>query len=254
MPKGLCQPHPHPCGECGKTFIRKAPAAKYCAVCKACRYEASRAAISKRSEERRRQDEGHRARRRAASARYRAEDPERFAAQQAAYRSDPNNAAKAAAKTRRWRAENPEKALASKAKYQEENKERLAAKRKSPEAKARRREYEKRYFTTPRRILDRNMSAIIRAKLAGRKAGRSWEQLVGYTLDQLIAHLERQFLPGMTWANRRLWHVDHIIPQSSFRYEGPEDAEFRACWALTNLRPIWAQDNLKKHGHRTLLL
>lgn len=34
---------------------------------------------------------------------------------------------------------------------------------------------------------------------------------------QLQCHLEKQFLDGMTWNNYgRMWHIDHIIPCSSF--------------------------------------
>src|SRR3546814_3330220 len=44
------------------------------------------------------------------------------------------------------------------------------------------------------------------------KNGRSWEILVGYTVADLMAHLERQFLPGMSWDNRGEWHIDHIRP------------------------------------------
>lgn len=36
----------------------------------------------------------------------------------------------------------------------------------------------------------------------GGKGGRNWENLVGYTVDQLVAHIERQFQRGMTWENR----------------------------------------------------
>lgn len=86
------------------------------------------------------------------------------------------------------------------------------------------------------------------------KAGRSWREFVPYTLDDLMAHLERQFLPGMTWANRGEWHIDHIRPLCSFKFTTPDDAEFRAAWALSNLRPLWALDNIRKNGRRDLLL
>jgi hypothetical protein len=69
-----------------------------------------------------------------------------------------------------------------------------------------------------------------------------------------MVHLERQFLSGMTWANRGQWHIDHIQPRSSFKFVGPDDPEFKACWALSNLRPLWKADNLKKNARRTLLL
>lgn len=98
------------------------------------------------------------------------------------------------------------------------------------------------------------MKAQVGRCLRGLKAGRSWQALVGYTLEDLMAHLERQFAAGMCWANIGQWHVDHIVPKSAFVYEQAEDAAFREAWALTNLRPLWAKDNLSKGPKRLLLL
>lgn len=90
----------------------------------------------------------------------------------------------------------------------------------------------------------------------GRKSGKRgrWFELVGYTAEELKDHLERQFLPGMTWGNRGEWHIDHIIPIASFNYDGPGHPDFKACWALTNLRPIWAADNIRKKDKILYLL
>ena len=90
--------------------------------------------------------------------------------------------------------------------------------------------------------------------MRGGKGGLSWQELVPYTLADLTVHLERQFLPGMTWANIGTWHVDHIVPLKAFSFSTADDPEFRAAWALTNLRPLWAADNLKKQAARTHLL
>lgn len=79
------------------------------------------------------------------------------------------------------------------------------------------------------------------------KAGRPWESLVGYTAEDLRTHLESLFLPGMTWENRKLWHVDHVVPLFLWDYDGPEHPEFRAAWSLANLRPVWAKENLVKN-------
>lgn len=112
----------------------------------------------------------------------------------------------------------------------------------------------KRQKETPAQKLKKRMGCTIQIALKGRKAGRSWEGLVGYSADDLHSHLERQFLPGMTWDNMGSWHIDHIVPQASFRFDDPLDSEFRAAWALTNLRPLWARDNLSKGARRTVLL
>lgn len=82
-----------------------------------------------------------------------------------------------------------------------------------------------------------------------------WQQILGYTKEELFRHLERQFRPGMTWENYgTYWHIDHIIPASSFKYESVDDPEFHACWALTNLQPLEKIKNIQKSNRRTHLL
>lgn len=100
-----------------------------------------------------------------------------------------------------------------------------------------------------RKSLDRRaLAAPVRSV-----TGSFWDS-VGYTSAQLAAHIEKQFLPGMTWDNRREWHVDHILPIRSFTYDSFQCPDFKACWALANLRPIWALDNLKKGCSEIFLL
>ena len=70
--------------------------------------------------------------------------------------------------------------------------------------------------------------------------------LLGYTIEDLMVHLEKQFVEGMTWDNYGEWHVDHIIPMSSFSFESTEDIGFKECWKLENLQPLWGPDNLSK--------
>jgi len=98
------------------------------------------------------------------------------------------------------------------------------------------------------------VAAYIYLCLKEKKAGRKWETLVGYTLSQLMRHIERQFTQGMSWDNYGEWQVDHIIAASSFKYATAEDSEFKACWALTNLRPLWAPDNIRKGDKRIFLI
>jgi len=41
-------------------------------------------------------------------------------------------------------------------------------------------------------------------------------------------------------------HIDHIKPVASFNYTTTECVDFKKCWALKNLQPLWATDNLSK--------
>jgi hypothetical protein len=120
--------------------------------------------------------------------------------------------------------------------------------------KRRQREARERRKADPAFTINERMSAGVRYSLAAGKQGSSWEALVGYTKDALVAHLEKQFLPGMSWDRREEFHIDHIIPLASFRFETADDPEFRAAWALSNLRPLWAIDNITKNDRRTHLL
>lgn len=80
----------------------------------------------------------------------------------------------------------------------------------------------------------------------GTKGGRSWQSLVGYSIRELMTHMEERFVPGMSWANLGEWHIDHVRPRASFEFAAPDEPQFRECWALSNLQPLWAKDNLRK--------
>jgi len=80
---------------------------------------------------------------------------------------------------------------------------------------------------------------------------RSTFVLLCYNIEELMIHLEKQFTEGITWDNYGKWHVDHKIPMASFNFETTEDREFKLCWCLDNLQPLWGPDNLSK-GSRYL--
>ena len=77
-------------------------------------------------------------------------------------------------------------------------------------------------------------------------------QTLGYTADDLIRHLEKQFTKGMDWGNYGEWHIDHIVPVSEHIRNGETDPAVINC--LTNLRPMWASENIRKRDSRTHLL
>ena len=102
--------------------------------------------------------------------------------------------------------------------------------------------------------LHMRVSSSIRRMLRGGKNGLSTEPLLGFSIEQFRQHIERQFLPGMSWKNMARWHIDHIQPVASFSFETPDCEGFKACWALTNLRPLWATANQSKGAQRTHLI
>ena len=140
---------------------------------------------------------------------------------------------------RRYRAANPEKCRESRNRWQAANPEKRKALLRRSNANK---------MSTVGGRLRSQMSVAIWLSLKYRKQGRKWESLVGYNLNQLKRHLEKQFLPGMSWKNRNEWHIDHRTPISAFNYEKSTDLDFKRCWELKNLRPLWKRENLVKHA------
>lgn len=70
--------------------------------------------------------------------------------------------------------------------------------------------------------------------------------MLGCSKQELVEHLESQFQDGMSWENYGLhgWHIDHIIPVSSFDISEPN--QLKKCFHFSNLQPLWAIDNLRK--------
>lgn len=109
--------------------------------------------------------------------------------------------------------------------------------------------YQKIYQSRPQIRLYIAMGRSICRALKGHKKGQHWEDIVGYNMEDLKLHLEKQFTRGMTWQNYGVyWHVDHRIPQSWFKYEKPEDPDFKKCWALDNLQPKKSSENYSKNN------
>jgi len=68
---------------------------------------------------------------------------------------------------------------------------------------------------------------------------KSTKQLLGCNILELKSYLESKFLPTMTWENYgRCWHIDHIVPCSSFDLTQKEEQE--RCYNYTNLQPLFA--------------
>ena len=96
--------------------------------------------------------------------------------------------------------------------------------------------------------LRRNFAQRLRCALNRQDAQKTSNTfaLIGCSIEFLMAHLEGQFQPGMTWENWSVlgWHVDHIRPCASFDLSDPKQQ--KECFHYTNLQPLWAEDNLAK--------
>jgi hypothetical protein len=96
------------------------------------------------------------------------------------------------------------------------------------------------------RLLQR-IRGRISAALNGRVKDSSALKLIGCTLPELKAHLEKQFKADMSWSNYGKWHVDHIRPCASFDFNDP--VSISQCLHYTNLQPMWKMDNIKKNSN-----
>ena len=168
------------------------------------------------------------------------------------------NREKIKTRMKRWRAESQEKIKNYNKEYRTNHREQI---------REQRREYMRKY-SKKRCVVDlvfrlnKTIRSAVGDSLRGNKKGARWEKICGYTLEKLRKHLERQFIDDMSWSNygRDGWVIDHKIPISVFNFTKPNHEDFKKCWALSNLQPMWAKENiiksdkLDKHFQPSLLI
>ena len=127
--------------------------------------------------------------------------------------------------------ENRDRSIQYATKYKKDNPDKISEYRKRPHVKIR-----------------ENQSKRIKRLLedAGLKKSDRTVKYLGCTGRELVAHLESQFSPGMSWDNYGLkgWHIDHIRPCASFDFT--DEKQLHDCFHYTNLQPLWAEDNMTK--------
>jgi hypothetical protein len=167
-----------------------------------------------------------------------------------------------------YRENNREIIRAKDKEYYSNNKEkRIANTRNSPNKNLNKRNYQKRKRKDPKFKLHQSVSFAVNKALKrnGFIKGGSIIKYLPYTIQELKEHLEKLFESWMTWQNWGMynkntwndndpstwtWNIDHIIPQINFYYISMEDDEFKKCWALNNLRPYSAKQNIIDQARR----
>lgn len=93
------------------------------------------------------------------------------------------------------------------------------------------------------RLAELTRSRLVKVLRAGgyRKTSKTTAML-GCSWEELRAHLEKQFWPGMSWANLGDWQLDHKIPLASAKTE----PELLNLCHYNNIQPLWADDNCIK--------
>ena len=96
-------------------------------------------------------------------------------------------------------------------------------------------------------VADRGRSVL---RLAIRRGiSPTAEKLLGCTVGEFRARLERQWEVGMTWENfgGNGWTVGHIKAVALFKEILLTEEGKRACFHHLNLRPEWATKNKRQH-------
>lgn len=126
---------------------------------------------------------------------------------------------------KKWREENPDKVKSRKRRYYIQNRKK------------------------PKFVIESAITGAIRKRIAYNRSMGRLQEILGYTTEELMVHLEAKFSPKMNWKNYgTYWHIDHKRPKSWFSYQSTEDKEFRDCWALSNLQPLEASINTSKQN------
>ena len=84
-----------------------------------------------------------------------------------------------------------------------------------------------------------------------------WKELIGCTTKELTKQFEEQFKDApvhpvhgkMGWHNKQHWDIDHIFPSS--RCCALTYSQLVIVWNHKNLRPMWREDNSRKHNTLT---
>lgn len=138
-------------------------------------------------------------------------------------------------------------------KYYVDNKERVVAgitqyRKNSLKYKAHRRE---KYRTDLKYNLNSKIRRTMNACLRGNKSGWRWEDLVGYTVVDLIERLRETIPKGCNWNDflQGKLQIDYAIPINAFNFTEPRHFDFQRCWSLENLRLLSARENNIKNNN-----
>jgi hypothetical protein len=169
-----------------------------------------------------------------------------------------SNAKQIGLKRQRKRQENQEEYLLRDKQYRDENRERIRQYNKqylkSEKAKSWRKTYRtKKIQTDIKFAINGRIRTSLRNTLANLsiyKKGSHWENILGYTSQQLIEHLETTLPEGITLnmalKQKKSFHIDHIIPISAYTITSIDDLELKKCWNYRNLRMLEASENINK--------
>jgi len=98
-----------------------------------------------------------------------------------------------------------------------------------------------------RDTISRRINSSVKSRnIFSKKTSSIWK-ILNYSPEDLVRHLESLFIDDMTWDNYgTVWVIDHIIPDSWFKYFSYNDPIILQSWDIRNLRPCFVEENLRK--------
>jgi hypothetical protein len=163
-------------------------------------------------------------------------------------------------KKKEYRENNREHLFLKKKEYRENNRENLRLKnkeyKKSNKEKLRKQRLQPEYKF--RRTISHSIGKCIK-NAGGNKNNESHIKYMSWTYKEFVKYIESKFESWMNWNNHGVydpktwndsdpktwkWNLDHIIPQSKLPYDSMDHPNFQKCWALENLRPYSAKQNV----------
>lgn len=111
--------------------------------------------------------------------------------------------------------------------------------------------HKKRWQSDPEYRIQKTLRNRLKDKLCGRDRcnAETRQKLCGCSMGFLKKYLESQFVDGMSWENYGMvWHIDHITPCAAF--DLTKKSQQRKCFHFSNLRPLWAKENMSKGAKR----
>jgi hypothetical protein len=147
------------------------------------------------------------------------------------------NRDKKAAYDKAWYEGNRDKKAAYDKAYSEENRDNRNAHMRN------------RYQQEPLYALSMRIRCAIRGALQkkGYRKSSNTMKIIGCSFEEFYEYIEVQFHSGMTWDNRSLWHLDHIVPVAF----GVNEEEIIRLNHHSNFRPLWAEENMEKSDKLT---
>ena len=138
-----------------------------------------------------------------------------------------------------------------KAKYRNKNRDKLHRYNKEYQSRPEISEHRKILNSTYQKQTQPQLRSKYRSLLYQciKRESDSIERVVGIKFKAFKEYITSLFIEGMTWNNKGKggWEIDHIVPLSAF--DLTKQDEVNKAMHYTNLRPLWAKDNLSKHAN-----